>query len=296
MRRSLSLVLAVIAILCEFAFAQTTIADIQAKAAAGDRTAQFLLGRAYYFGTDGLKKDEAAATPWFQKAAGQGQVNAQTFLGYMYEEGRGGLKKDDAQAAEWYRKAAEQGERNAQRNLGLMYVNGRGGLPKSDAEALNWYRKAAQQGDPSAENSLGQMYEQGKAGLHPDVAEALNWYRKAADQGYANAQNNAAIILLMSTNPEIRNPRAALDYANKAVESYKYNLTFLETLAEAHYVNEQFEQAVETMQRIITWAPDDKQKKEIYLARLNRYQQALAANKRQPTPVGGFSPKTAPLK
>ena len=290
MRRSFALVLALVALLSGFALAQNTVADVRARAEAGERVAQFLLGRAYYFGTDGLKKDEATALDWFRKAAAQGQVNAQTFLGYMYEEGRGGLKKDDAQAVEWYRKAADQGEANAQRNLGLMYASGRGGLTKSETDALSWYRKAAEQGDASAQNSLGIMYEKGQGGLNQDGGEALNWYRKAADQGYANAQNNAAIILLMSLNPELRNPRAALYYANKAVESYKYNVIFLRTLAEAQFVNEEFDRAVETMLRVVSLAPAEK--KDEYLAALKRYQQALEASKREVKPAAGaFLPK-----
>jgi TPR repeat protein len=286
MRRSLPLILAVLGVFSSFAVAQDTIADVQAKAEAGDKVAQFLLGRAYYSGSDGLPRDEITAMPWFRKAADQGQVNAQTYLGYMYEEGRG-VKKDEAQAVEWYRKAAEQGERNAQRNLGMMYADGRGGLTKSDTEAVNWYRKAAEQGDPSAQNSLGQMYQRGGGSLKQDVGEALAWYRKSADQGYANAQNNAAILMLMNRSPEIRNPRGALDYASKAVAQYKYNLIFLETLAEAYYVNEQFEQAVETMRQIMTIAPAEKMTG--YTASLDRYQRALTTiNKRELKSAGSF--------
>jgi len=225
------------------------------------------------------------AAHWYAKAAEQGLVNAQTFLAYMYEEGRG-IPKDEKQAAAWYQKAADQGEPNAQRNLGLMYADGRGDLPKDDALAIKWYRKAADQGDLSAQNLLGIMYEKGRGGLPQDVGQALYWYRKAADKGYASAQNNAAIILLMSHNPDIRSPRVGLDYARRAVESSKYNVIFLITLAEAYYVDEQFDKAVETIQRAAALAPPDK--KDECTINLQRYQQALDLSKREARPVSSF--------
>ncbi len=112
MRRSVSLVLAILVLAC-FGFGEDGnggLAELQARAEKGEAVAQFLLGRAYLLATDGLKKDEAAAAVWFRKAADQGQVNSETFLAWMYEEGRGGLAKDDVQAVFWYRKAADQGE------------------------------------------------------------------------------------------------------------------------------------------------------------------------------------------
>ncbi len=231
MRRSVSLVLAIVALVC-FGFGQSDtngLADLQARAEKGEAVAQFLLGRAYLFASDGLKKDEATAVVWFRKAADQGQKNSETFLGWMYEEGRGGLAKDDTQAAVWYRKAADQGEANAMRNLGLMCLDGRGGFAKDEVQGVSWFRKAAEKDDESAENYLGLMYEKGRGGLPQDVTQAIFWYRKAADKGYASAQNNLAVLYL-GANPDLRNPRAALDYAQKAVAAFKYNPVFLSTL------------------------------------------------------------------
>jgi len=288
MRRSVSLVLVVLALAC-FAFsADEGVAELKARAEKGEAVAQFLLARAYLFATDGLTKDEAAAAAWFRKAAEQGQVNSQTFLGWMYEEGRGGLPKDDVQAVYWYRKAAEQGEANAMRNLGLLCLDGRGGLAKDDAQGVSWFRKAAEKGDESAENYLGLMYEKGRGGLPQDVEQAMYWYRKSADKGYASAQNNLAVIYL-NHNPDLRNPRAALDYAQKAVAQFKYNPIFLSTLAAAYYAEGQFENAVITQTRVLSLMPADEKSEN--RARLDMYTRAWEASKREAKPVSNFPAK-----
>lgn len=287
MRRSVLLVLAILALAC-LAFGDSVesgLAELQARAEKGEPVAQFLLGRAYLFATDGLKKDEAAAAGWFRKAADQGQVNSETFLGWMYEEGRGGLAKDDTQAAFWYRKAADQGEPNAMRNLGLMCLDGRGGMAKDEVQGVSWFRKAAEKDDESAQNYLGIMYEKGRGGLPQDVGQAIYWYRKAADKGYASAQNNLAVIYLGS-NPDLRNPRAALDYALKATASFKYNAIFLTTLAAAYYTDGQFEKAVSTQQLVISLVPPDQKAEND--SRLNMYEQALEASKREAKPRSTF--------
>jgi TPR repeat protein len=287
MRRSVSLLLAILALAC-FALGDSTgggLAELQARAESGEAIAQFLLGRAYLLGTDGLKKDEPAAAVWLRKAAEQGQTNSETFLAWMYEEGRGGLAKDDAQAAAWYRKAADQGEPNAMRNLGLMCLDGRGGMSKDDAQGVSWFRKAAEKGDESAQNYLGLMYEKGRGGLTQDLNQAMYWYRKAADKGYASAQNNLAVIYL-GANPDLRNPRAALDYAQKATTSFKNNPIFLSTLAAAYYAEGQFENAVTTQQLVIVLSPPDK--KAEHNERLKMYMRTLEASKHEAKPRSTF--------
>lgn len=42
------------------------------KAEAGDASAQFDLGEAYYFGADGAPRDDAKVFEWWQKAGEQG--------------------------------------------------------------------------------------------------------------------------------------------------------------------------------------------------------------------------------
>ena len=95
------------------------LADLRARAEAGEAVAQTMLGRRYANG-EGVRQDDAEAIVWLRRAAGQGFDPAQFSLGEMYQWGRG-VTKNDAEAAAWYRKAAEQDHVDAQVNLGNMY-------------------------------------------------------------------------------------------------------------------------------------------------------------------------------
>ena len=101
-----------------------TLADLRARAEAGDAEAQYNLGMMYGNGR-GVPQDDIEAVAWFRLAAEQGHAPAQNNLGVMYSEGEG-VPQDDAEAVAWFHRAAEAGEASAQYNLGVMYYNGRG--------------------------------------------------------------------------------------------------------------------------------------------------------------------------
>ena len=62
------------------------LADIRAKAEKGDAQSQFELGKAFYFGSLGVAKDEVEAVKWFRKAAEQNHAEAQYNLGVCYAQ------------------------------------------------------------------------------------------------------------------------------------------------------------------------------------------------------------------
>ena len=64
------------------------LADLRARAEAGDATAQLDLGLMYGTGR-GVPQDFAEAVGWYRKAAEQGTALAQFALGYAYANGRG---------------------------------------------------------------------------------------------------------------------------------------------------------------------------------------------------------------
>ena len=163
---------------------QTAVADMRARAEAGDAEAQFRLGRMFLDG-DGVSQDHVQSAAWFRKAAAQGHPKAQNNLGSAFANGLG-VPRDAAQAVEWYRRAAEQGEMLAQSNLGVMYSDGNG-VAQDLAQAAAWYRRAADQGFAPAQFYLGTLYDSGR-GVPQDPAQAAAWYRKAAAQGWAEAQ------------------------------------------------------------------------------------------------------------
>ena len=166
--------------------AAQAIADLRARAEAGDAGAQFILGGMYVIG-DSVPPDAAEAVAWYRRGAEQGHARAQYNLGVMYERGDG-VPQDAAAAVAWCRRAAEQGHAAAQNNLGGLYREGLG-VPPDAAAAVAWYRRAAEQGDATAQTNLGAMYEQG-LGVPPDAAAAVAWCRRAAAQGHARAQYN----------------------------------------------------------------------------------------------------------
>ena len=178
------------------------LADLRARAEAGDASAQYNLGLMHAEGRV-VPQDFAEAATWYRKAAEQGHVeaiawyrkavdqnhaDAQFTLGQMYF---GGV--DHAEASTWYRKAAEQGHVEAQYMLGWM--NHRGFMDNASPSdltardfvaAVAWYRKAAEQGYVEAQYNLGRMYHQGR-GVPQDFVAAVAWYHQAAEQGLPQA-------------------------------------------------------------------------------------------------------------
>ena len=66
-------------------------------------------------------KSSAQELAELRARADAGEASAQFELGWMYANGQG-VPQDDAEAITWYRRAAEQGNAVAQFNLGWMYA------------------------------------------------------------------------------------------------------------------------------------------------------------------------------
>jgi membrane associated rhomboid family serine protease len=205
---------------------------------------------------------------------GRPMVNLSSYAGYD-EAGLGydalvaGHNED---AVRWFREALVYQPKAAGfwYDLGIAYAR-----QKNMPAALDAVRKAADLGYPQAQNHLGVMYEQGQGGLPANPAQAVVWYRKAADQGDFSAQNNVAWAYATSPDPAIRNPAAALNYAAKAVSGTKDKQIpgYLDTLAEAYYVNQKYAEAVQTEQKALALHPTDN--KSEFEGRLRKYQDAL---------------------
>src|SRR5947199_354183 len=97
-----------------------------------------------------------------------GDADSQVELGLRYDKGEG-VAQDHAEAVKWYRKAAEQNLAEAQYNLGVCYANGTG-VAKDQVEGVKWFRKAAEQNHAKAQYNLGVCYEHGE-GVAKDPAE-----------------------------------------------------------------------------------------------------------------------------
>ncbi|NMU01036.1 sel1 repeat family protein, partial [Staphylococcus aureus] len=72
---------------------------------------QFFLITRYQYGKD-VAKDDKQAFAWFKAAADQGLSPAQLNVGRMYADGIG-VKKDEAMARKYFEKAASNGDNRA---------------------------------------------------------------------------------------------------------------------------------------------------------------------------------------
>lgn len=167
------------------------IATLSARAAQGDATAQFELGRDYYRGA-GRPKDEKAAFSWIEKSAAQGNIDAITSMGFFHAKGIG-VAKNEAAAIEWFRKGSEKGSATCKLNLGLLLRQGKTIQPSSD-ESLRLMHEAAEADSVEAQSYLGQLYFMGDRHLRPDYLKAKPFLLKAAEAGDPAAQNIMGIL------------------------------------------------------------------------------------------------------
>ena len=89
----------------------------------------------------------------------------------------------------------------------------------------------------------------------------------------AEAQNNLAWLYATCNDVEFRNPRAALEHAERAVELTAWkDGNSVDTLAEAHFVNGDYQQAVEIEKKALLLEPDNKDLQE----HMERYRKATS--------------------
>ena len=161
-----------------------------AKAEAGDKRAQAILGYMYYTGR-GTDKDYAQAHKWFGKAAAQGYVAAQYYLGWMYNVGHG-VAVNKEKSFHWLLQAADKGYAAAQHNVAVMYYTGEG-VPKNEENAFYWHQQVVKHtiktGGKNVMKSqyyLGWMYYKGQ-GVEYDIVKAYVWFSMALNNGLEKA-------------------------------------------------------------------------------------------------------------
>ncbi len=84
--------------------------------------------------------------------------------------------------------------------------------------------------------------------------EAIRHYQEAVrlKPDLAGAHNNLAWLLATSEDSRFRDPKAALEHAQRAVDLSQWKqAAFVDTLAEAYYVNGDFDEAVKTETRAL---------------------------------------------
>ena len=105
------------------------------------------------------------------------------------------------------------------------------------------------------------------------LEEAIAEFRQAIQimPNYAGSHNELAWLYATAKDPGLRNPVKALRYAKQAVElDGERTPAYLDTLAEAYYVNNQFDKAMEMEKKAISLKPDNK----FYKEQLRKFEQA----------------------
>lgn len=164
------------------------LAEVRAKAEAGDAVMQFELASLYDpalpLKVTTLTKDMATALKFYRQSADQGLSFAQGNYGLYLAYGTDGAPHDPQQGFKWVLMAANAGLAFAQRIAGGLYWYGIG-VKADQVQAVEWYRKAANQGDAVGQANVGDAYWFGRPPYAQDQSEGLKWYIKAAD----NPQN-----------------------------------------------------------------------------------------------------------
>lgn len=128
------------------------------SAAHGDARAQYDLCMAYTDARFGLPNDRALAFDWCKRAADQGLAVAQYQLGSMYQSGQG-VKRDLAAALPYYERSAAQYNARAEYQIALAYNDGCClSLPYDRKEAAIWFRRAADHGYGSKTDNTGGVF------------------------------------------------------------------------------------------------------------------------------------------
>lgn len=130
------------------------MADLVARAAAGDPDAQYAVGCKYYEG-DGVRKDYAEALKWYRKAAVQGHNSGLCDVAFCYRNGHG-VRRNYAKAIPLYLQAANQGCPTGAYWLGVAYEEGQG-VDKDPAKARHWYSISRDRGDSDAAAALKRL-------------------------------------------------------------------------------------------------------------------------------------------
>jgi TPR repeat protein len=116
------------------------------------------------------------------KAAKLGSVEAQRDLGCYYFWGEDGIEKNDNLSRKWYKRAAKNGHTDAQYNLGLMLLDGEGGSVNIK-KGLKWLKRAANNKNihpmsKCAAGVLAQIYDNGYFGIPKDRIKFRKWEKR----------------------------------------------------------------------------------------------------------------------
>lgn len=252
------------------------------------------------------------AEDWVLPATAMGNIDALFFLGDLWTGGYENMSGTPENAVAFYENLAKSDEygARARRELAALAIAGTG-MPKDPARARTWLTQDAEAGDlrsqmalagilldgdlspgqedagrkwmerAVASDSVSAMAEYGiwlyNEGTRPgDRTRGVTLSRKAADRDNTTAINNAAWILCVSEDAQIRDPVAGLAYSNKLAAIPEIGPASLDTVAACEAAAGNYPRAVELQQRVVDSVrrmpgADSQESLEEMLARLALY-------------------------
>ncbi len=196
-------------------------------AESGDSNAQQKVGRAYYYGQNGLEKNHVKGMEYLEKSSMQGNALALYELGIIYYNGIE-VEQDYVKAFNYFMQSGEKGNSDALYNVAVMHEFGYGvdvnlneaakiyksladddyldaiisiaimyelgeGVEQDYKLAAKYYEKSLKQHSDVGQYSLGYLYEKG-LGVKQDTKKAMEYFVQAAEQGNVDAIYSLAII------------------------------------------------------------------------------------------------------
>lgn len=185
-----------------------SVADIRARAEAGDATAQYDLAELYVWGIRDVPCDRRAAIPWLEKAAAQG---------HEYAAQRLKMEREDIATFEQERAAALTGDAQAQFRFGADLYKLKC-LGDDWTRHKDWLMRAVRQDNADALNWFGDYYTKGYqyylrfpqtapsgyplfAGNRgaDNLPEAIRWYKRAAAKDHPVAIHMLSVLYGMDS-------------------------------------------------------------------------------------------------
>ena len=175
------------------------------RAAHGDVSALNAMGSRYYWGKNGLARDQARAFDFFERAANLGHAPSMTACGNMLLKGEGVSKNVD-RAIGWYEKAVAKDETSAMNGLGFIHFFGNGNISANATRALALFQLNLRDGD-SLFNAAYILLQNDTPQYNSSLAiEYL--LRAAHTHGSFDAAKTLGDIYMYGTHSEPRSTRA----------------------------------------------------------------------------------------
>ncbi|ROT42325.1 HCP-like protein [Sodiomyces alkalinus F11] len=165
----------------------------------GDVKASFNLGRIYYEGQRGMKRNLDLARKYFFMVAKRYWKKD----GRVIENHKPGIEKVAGRAAGY---------------IGRMYLRG-DGVEQSLEQAHRWFTRGISHGDPQSQYGMGLMKLHGYGKAPKNIRMAMDLFKAAAEQDYGPAQVEMGVLYLDQGGPE--DVRIASNYFELAA---RYNL------------------------------------------------------------------------